>query len=443
MPPSRSRGERVNSTNNTSLVHVVVVGSGFAAIGAVVAARSEGARVTLISGGTGASGLYSGAVDQEPWDHLALASRMMGFEQPIAGALDASLAALCEELGLWTLPDSGPMPLLATIAGVVRPARGHDHAQLDLRRVAGHTVLLPRADRMAWDADSLARCLTEACPASLDIRFQAVPAPVLRYDEERNVVDVDLAARHDDADRLAWLAAQLRQSAKQVAVRDASPVAFLLGPWLGAAASRAAELEAQIAAPVGELLSASSGTAGFRFEAARDALLKRAGVKLVSGLVRSVTTTKKGVKIQLLNETMDASAVVLAVGGLLGGGVVYEPSEHEASAEGPSKARTACRLSFTVPDSVRVTDGVDRGGFGSSAFGPALDQRAWPSGLQPGFIERAGILVSDGCVASQGIFAAGDCAFGGRRTVLAALGSGLLAGARATADALRILEVSP
>lgn len=432
----------MNTTNNTSLVHVVVVGSGFAAIGAVVAARSEGARVTVITGGTGASGLYSGAVDEEPWDHVAIASRTLGFEQPIARALDPGVVALTEDLGLWNVPESGPMPLLATIAGVVRPARGHDRAQLDLRRVAGHTVLLPRADRAAWDADSLARCLTESCPASLGIRFEAVPAPVLRYDEERDVVDVDLASRHDDGARLAWLASQLTQAAKQHAVRDDRPIAFLLGPWLGVAASRAAELEALIAAPVGEILSASSGTAGFRFEAARDALLKRAGVNLVPGLVRSVATTKKGVKLQLPSEALEASAVILAVGGLLGGGVVYEPSEHEASAEGPSKARPACRLSFSVPASVRVSDGLDRGGFGSSAFGPALDHRAWPSGIQPGFIERAGIVVSDGCVASQGIFAAGDAAFGGRRTVLAALGSGLLAGARATADALRVLEAS-
>lgn len=417
-----------------SAPHVVVIGSGFAGMAAAFAAKNAGAEVTIVLGRAGASAFYAGAVDAEPWDDVERAAATMSTPL-IAPALDEEIVDFATALGLWTVPETGAsLPRLVTTAGVVRTTRAHDAALLDLRSAAARTILVPRAERAGWDADSIARCARAAVPAT-SATFEAVAAPVLRFDEERDIVDMDLAARHDDPARLAWLAEQLK---REIARRGVGSFAVLLGPWLGATKSRAAELSALVGVPCGEALAATSGTAGNRFETVRPRLVAALGARVVEGLVVEIATPREPAALTVSVEgglTVRASSVVLATGGLVGGGITYDPPEHGATAEGPERARSPFRATVRA-DGLRAAHAGDPG-IGASIHGPALDDRTWPRGTGEGVLERAGLLVQADGKAAPGIFAAGDVVFGRRRTVLAAVGSGLRAGHAAFAHALR------
>ncbi|NUP06119.1 MAG: FAD-binding protein [Polyangiaceae bacterium] len=420
-----------------SNLHVVVIGSGFAGLSAAHAAHDRGATVTIVRGGAGASALYAGAADDDLWDEVQRAAARLGTE-PTASAIDADVESLCRDLGLWVMPAAGaPLPIVATTAGIARTARAHDAALLDLRRAEGRTVLVPRADRSGWDADSIVRCLGAASAPASDrpASFEAISAPVLRFDEERDIVDADLAARHDDPARLEWLAKNL---GPEVARRGKDRVAILLGPWLGASRSRAAELSARLGVPTGEALAAASGTAGQRYEAARDAFFDRIGIRTVSGWAENVSgpaSDRHGCVVSLgEGRTITCDVVVVATGGVLGGGVRYEPPDHAAPAEGAKRITSALRLVPHV-DGVRLSLGLDVGP-SSSTHGPVLDERAWPFGSREGAIERAGVLVDASGRAAPRVFAGGDVTFGHRRTVLTAMRSGLDAGRCACEAAL-------
>lgn len=406
--------------------HLVVIGGGFAGVAAAFEARRAGARVTLVTGGAGASSLYAGAADEVPWDEVERASRVVGAPL-VAHALSEGLARVLAALDLFDVPAPGaPLPLLVTTAGTVRTTRARERALLDLSRVRGRTLLVPRADRAGWDADSIVRCLREALP---DVDSEAISTPVLRFDEEKDIVDAELAARHDEAGRLSWLAERL---SAEVERRGRDRAAVLLGPWLGIAAPRAAELEARVGVPIGEALAATAGTAGFRFESRRDALLAAVEVTIASGFVTQVE--RDGVVVTDRGDRIPSDAIVLAAGGLLGGGLVYDPPEHGAAAEGPTRSAPSMKLGFEM-GSIRVTSGGDAG-IVSSSLGPDLDEVAWPSAGAEGWLERAGVLSDEAGLAKPRTWVAGDMRAPGRsafarRTVLVSLGSGVAAGAAA------------
>lgn len=408
-----------------SAPRVVVVGAGVAGVAAAFEASRGGAQVTLLRGGVGASALGAGAADETPWDELERAASVTGAELD-AHPLAAEVRAFAEALDLWTVADDGaPMPRLATTAGVVRSARAHDRALLDLHTCRGRKLLLPRAERAGWDADSLVRCLQAGLSPADEIELEAVGAPVLRFDEERDIVDVDLAARHDDDARLRWLASSLRAEVER---HGQDAVAVLLGPWLGAARPRAHALGELLGVPVGEALAATAGSAGCRFERARDALLERLGVQCTAGWVERVEQVGASRPRLVLRggEPLTCDLVVLATGGLIGGGVRYAPPEHGAPAEGPRKVRASLALSPAV-EGARLSFGGDHGP-ASSTLGPVLDQTAWPRGPEDGALERAGVLVDHRARVAPGVLAAGDVVFGARRTLLTAVASGLAAG---------------
>lgn len=412
-----------------SAPRVVIVGSGLAALAAAFAASRGGAEVTLVSGGVGASALYAGAVDDVPWDELERSAEISG--APLeARPLPAELRGFAEALDLWRVAaDGAPAPRLATTAGITRSSRAHDRALLDLCACRGRTVLVPRAERAGWDADSLVRCLRGAVGPADEIELAAIGAPVLRFDEERDIVDVDLAARHDDDARLAWLASTLEPEVER---RGRASVALLLGPWLGASRSRADALSARLGVPVGEALSATSGTAGARFERARDALLDKLGARVVAGWVTRVEGGAAKPRVVLrAGEPLACDVVVLATGGLIGGGVRYAPPEYGAPAEGAKAVRPPLTLSPEVAGA-HLSFGGDHGP-ASSTQGPVLDERAWPRGPEDGALERCGVWVDERGHLAKKVLAAGDVVFGGRRTVLRAVASGLAAGRAAAA----------
>ncbi|WP_437316667.1 FAD-binding protein [Sorangium sp. So ce385] len=411
---------------------ILVIGAGVAGLAAAWSARRRGAQVTVISAGVGETALAGGAVDDVPWEQVERAARLLGSDLP-AGDLAPAARQLAAELGLWDVPQASGVRL-ATVAGRIRPARGRDRALLDLGSLRRTRVLIPRAARAAWDADALAEALTdEPFARARGLRFLPVDAPVLRFDDERQIADGDLAARHDDPARLSWLLDRLRQALEAAGGAGA----ILLGPWLGARAPRAEALAARLGVPVGEALIGAGSPAGLRFEAARDALLAAIGAARRHGRVRAVGGDpggpggpREGVSVHVEDEDVPlaADAVILAIGGLAGGGIVYAPPERGAGPDLPARGGAPFALSIEAP----VTLGDARGAFGvvSSMQGPELDVVAWPRGERPGALESVGVRC-EGVRAAPGILAAGATIAGRARTVLDAVTTGLRAGAEA------------
>jgi len=425
---------------------VVVIGAGVAGLAAAWSARRAGREVTLVSTGAGASALGGGAVDDVPWDQLLRAGRVLGDLAPSAARpLSPETEAFVSDLGLWEVPAT-ERSWVATVAGRLRPARGRDRALLDLGRLEGALVILPRADRAGWDADAIAAALSGASFArARSLAFRAVDVPVLRFEDEHRVADADLAARHDDEARLGWLAGQLRAGLAAVEGRRAG--AILLGPWLGMLAPRAPALSAAVGLPCGEALVGAGSPAGLRFEAARDRLLDAIGVERVRRRAIRVAAREGGavaegaLAVSLAGHdggdphtpgpagdeaALFADTVVLAIGGLAAGGVVYAPPEREARTELPPGGKVPFALSLEAPV-VLSAGGPEPMGIVASMHGPELDVRAWPLPGRESALERVGVRCA-GMRAGDRIYAAGDVVAGRPRTVLEAVAGGLAAG---------------
>jgi hypothetical protein len=373
--------------------------------------------VTLLDGGTGASTLATGALDAVPWQERARAAARRPFGRATRSILDA--------LGAYVLPEGGAR--LVTTAGVVRPADGHDAALLDVARLGGARVGVVRCDRPGWDADALAAAWGEA--------FVAVDATVLRHLDERVLPDADFAARCDDDDRFGWLAERLRES---LARAPGALGALLLPPSLGVEHVRAVQLATRVGVPCGEPVAAPGGPSGLRFEHARNRALTAAGVVPWRGRAATVARHTGRWRATLeTGETVYADAVVLAIGGVLAGGIEYAPSEAVVASALPPFARVPFRLGVTV-EGAPAPLGIEGRALElpGSLFGVSPESLAWPFERNAP-IERVGLLVGgpDGAVA-PGLYAAGEAVADADRTWLQALESGALAGlAAATASA--------
>jgi glycerol-3-phosphate dehydrogenase subunit B len=208
--------------------------------------------------------------------------------------------------------------------------------------------------------------------------------------------------------------------------------AVLLGPWLGANVPRAAALSAAVGLPCGEALAGVGAAPGLRFEAARHRLLESIGARRVRDRAARVVREDGGAGFAIFLEAgetkLAADAVVLAVGGLAAGGLVYAPPEHAAGASLPPLAKVPFELSVEAPV-VLSTGESDRMDVIASMHGPELDLRAWP------VLESVGIRCEHG-LAAPGVYAAGDVVAGRPRTMLEAVESGLAAAKALAAEAL-------
>ena len=414
---------------------VVVIGAGIAGLSAVHAALPRGAEVKLIDGPPGASALAGGAVDDQPWEQVERACELLG-ASPVAGPVAPEIEAFVQALGVWELCRPGaPLCRLATEAGRIRLARGRDRALLDLAGLPrGARVLLPRVARPEWDADALGRALSEE-PYARDheLRFEAVTATMLRLVGEERVVSAELAARHDQPARLEWLAERLRETLGLERQAERRVDAVLLGPWLGAEAPRAAALAEKLGVPVGEILSGVGSAPGQRFEAARDRMLGARGVQREARRALSVRAVEAELRIEAegAGVALVADRLVLATGGVAGGGIRYAPPERDAGADEPPAARVPFVLSLAAP--VALAAFGRRLEIVGSVHGPALDESAWPTGADPSLLECVGIACH-GPVAAERIYAAGDVVADRPRTRLEAVRSGLRAGAAAAGE---------
>jgi glycerol-3-phosphate dehydrogenase subunit B len=414
---------------------VVIVGAGVAGTAAALAAAKAGAMVTLVDGGTGASTLATGAIDVEPWDRAAppgvsavSPDRDLGVSgDRIPERLPDDARAILEDLGAYAF--GGAPVLLATTGGIVRPARGADRALLDLSRLGAGVVVVPRAEHGGWDAAALARAWMDSSGRS----FVADAAQLTRYTDEFFLPHADVAARHDDPERLRWLAERLRETL----ARSANVAGVILPPWLGAEKSRAAALSEMVGVPCGEALAAPGGPAGLRFERARDRATVRAGVRVVRGRVRSAAHAEGEWRLEVADtETLGAERVVLAAGGLVGGGFDYSPSESVLAGPLPSNPRSTFTLSFDAP--VQLGAHARTLALPGTMFGVAPESLAWPFTDDP-LLERAGVLNDAGGRARgapEGLFVAGDLAADRPRTWLGALASGAAAGRAAAGSAI-------
>lgn len=385
---------------------VVVVGSGIAGTAAALTIRSRAPQldVTMVLGAAGATVLAGGA-----------------FDGP--GDLGADSLAVLTELGYCRAPEAdSPGFLVATTAGILRPARAIDDAMLDLESMRDALVLLPRANHGGWDADALAKAFSVAPEArSRGLRFEAVTARLVQRVDELSMSDAEVARRNSSPERVAWLGAQL--SALRAEFAEAR--AILLPSWMPLHREAQATLREAVGLPIGEALGLPPGPSGLRFLRARDASFATCGIHVIPGFVSSIERDNDLLALSLADgSSLTATVVVLATGGLIAGGLQYSPAESIAAGELPVRSELPFRLTYGAP--------VTLGAHGrpllipGSLFGDAPEALAWPFVRDASF-ERVGILTESG-LAAPGVFACGDAEADGARLWLGALERGTQAG---------------
>ncbi len=303
-----------------------VVGAGFAGLAAVDALLERGRTTELFSVGVGASALGSGACDFTPWYQLAARGT------PRAGALDDRGTQLLQRLG-YTLGATS----VATTAGLVRPAHGCHQLVLNLERAAGRIVGVLDVGRADWHAVRLASELArEAWSQRTHTRF----------------VPIELHGMFDSAERALPLAAFSRlldiperaaawgRAMAQLEMTQTTLGALLCGPWLGTEPNELLPFSPGKLL-IGETLSPPEGTIGERFVRSRAALLGAWGVALRAERVLRLEARPRAVLLCAQDEhgvesSQEYEAVVVATGGLLGGGLSFESAD-ASGGSGPAR----------------------------------------------------------------------------------------------------------
>lgn len=394
--------------------HVAVIGGGVAGVAAAWAAHARGARVSLYYGPAGATELASGAADLEPWAPAPAHGEDGVGSAEDEGALTPTEREFLRALGYWC---EGPARI-ATRVGVVRPCLARDPALLDLEPLAGSIIGVACVERDDWDGAALARTLESSTWAGrTGTRFRPEPLGILLEGYERRIPAADFAALFDEQRRRSLLLDELRGWRSRMPELGA----ILCGPWLGLETTTLQEVQGALPVPVGECTSAPGGVAGLRFAAARARLLQRLGVESQPEWVERVRPARGGWELVTASAASTGSAaaaavgpfscVVLAVGGLVSGGIEFTPRQETGS---------AFRLCVDVPVQFSI-DGEPLEQVSSCyGFDPMTLRGAW--------IERAGVHVDRaGRAGPRGLFAVGDVAAGRPRTVLAAARSAIKA----------------
>jgi glycerol-3-phosphate dehydrogenase subunit B len=405
--------------------HVIVIGSGIAGTAAGIAAATIAPSVIVLEGGTGASTLATGAIDHAFWQDHRPEARV--------NALSESAKAVLNALSGYVVPATGCA--IVTMAGMVRRADGHDASLLDVARLNGDPVAVVQSSRPGWNAGELA--------FSWGKGYRALETSLLRHTDESLLPDVDLAARHDDANRVGWLAERLREALARAEARWAGVV---LPPILGLERACADVLSQRVGLPCGEAVASPGGPAGLRFERARDRALSSAGVVKVAGRAREVEARGEAWRVTTEDgQILDAYAVVVATGGLIGGGMAYAPSEAILATALPSHVSPPIRLSLNAPLMLGARGRpLDTPG---SLFGFAPESLARPFS-RDALVETVGVLAGtdgggpSGIGSPPGLFAAGDIVADVPRTWLGALAQGAQAGTWAAHVALSRAETA-
>jgi hypothetical protein len=289
----------------------VVVGAGVAGVAAALAARAAGYDTLVVSHGSGASALTSGALD---W---SLGGR------PREQAAGASHQVAPELRGFWQSLGYDLAPrLLATGAGVLKAAAGSDRCLLDLGALAASSAIGVLQTNWLGDSGAALERALSSDPRAAGRTFVAVTGDSLFSQAERRL---PLAALLDvfspvTAERLVELAA---------AASRRGIAALLVGPYLGLDPA-AHEMLGRAPIPIGETTSPPDGSAGRRLEGRLVALLARESIPTVDARVTALRASERTVEVTFApasatnigSERREVDLAILATGGLVGGGLV-------------------------------------------------------------------------------------------------------------------------
>lgn len=387
---------------------VLVIGGGFAGWAACWGLVRRGLEVEWLFESSGASGLYSGALDYRPWNE----PQPQGPAQHSpAGEEPESWLAWLRDFGGWLRFDKERPQRVVSSAGIVRPAFASDACLLDLQSLVGKRLAVVDLKRPGWHAEWFAQSLREsdwARSAQLQVGCLqlAHPEPA----SFAHLGDADLCGAFEQAAFHQALVDPLREG-------GGGFDAFLFGPWLGQSA--VAALWLALKRPVGETLSEPGQGAGLRYDTQRDHWARGAGVSVVRGrLLRLEPSAPRGWHAHTtLSGRMEAQvlgpfeAAILCTGGLVGGGLEFHPDAAGAQRFAPS---------YQAPVEVAVSD--------SNVELPIGPQRSDLVALGLAALERAGLQTpSHGASGRPPLAVAGAALAGRPRTALGAIESGLRA----------------
>jgi glycerol-3-phosphate dehydrogenase subunit B len=381
-------------------VDVLIVGGGAAGCAAALAAASAGARTVLLRHTGGATALARGG-----WSGTA--------PDGVAGALAAAGLRLEAVRGRLPHPDGRLIPYGSAPSSHARAALGPDGGRTMVCGIAGLAGFRPRALTALWshaaglDGSALVPVAltlpaTPAAgwsPVSLAACIQREPALL-----GRALAD---AARRHGADR-AIVPAVVGLESHEVTLESVTEAAAVV---------------------VGEALGTAPSIPGWRLDRALVAAVRAAGAGVVHARVTGSTSEDGKVRLDALRQdgtalSVSASAVILATGRYIGGGVAADPDFTIGALGIPLSVRHVARSFTGADESLALTDPVRLEPQAILGVGVATD----PDGM----------IVADG-QAQAGIFAAGSVRAGVQTAALGlgdAAADGWQAGAAAAARAL-------
>lgn len=436
-------------------MRVVVVGSGAAGAAAAVGARTAGAEPLIVHGPPGATMLAAGAWDVAadvkgvPGDRAVFRPTIIEALRNLArarphhpyarlGAENVQMAheAFLAKLGLYpSIEWDAPLALVATDLGFVRETATAQAIVLRIDAVppGSHVAVVELAGYREMDAQHVAASLTDwSRSAEADLTFAPLEVDFLTRRSDALLHPHEIARVVDTPEGFARLVSVL-QTAHQSHPFAAALFPGVLG--LGAVFQRAARLREQVGVPVGEMLSGPGAPQGLRLATSIDLALE--GIARRGARVQSVVTDRRRARGVVVEggETIAADAVVLCTGRFLGGGLCKHGRIRES----------IVGLPLYLDGRPLDQDAAPYGPDPSFLFAEELLGRHAALRVGVGWDDRLRPLASDGAVACENLFAAGDLLEGHDPAAdLSGLGvaitTGFLAGRAAAIAARRAVE---
>ena len=399
---------------------VVVVGAGVAGFSAALSARSVGADVLVIDAAASATSLAGGAWDiaTDPMGSISecfrptrtVADRVADVRRDhphhpyarlgvdpvgaVAEAHDPVLAAL----GIYRPLDLDTHGLLvATELGLPRRTATAQKTVLSLEHVPGGVLAVARL-RGYREGDARFQAASLADQADLagaERHFAAVDVEFFRRRSDALLHPHEVAALLDGAEGRAALVRGVSR-----AITGLGFGGLLLPPVLGLTDDTVAgALTQQLSVSVGETLASLAGPQGLRLDRRIRRALEEAGCRLRNARVSRIAVEGGVARLTLSGgEELNADAVVLATGKLVGGGIeLWEGLMREPLAGLPMYADGR---SAPLPSSPEGPDPVVL--FGDDPFRRGAGYR---HGV--GYDTRLRALGSEGEVVSENLFVAG------------------------------------
>lgn len=313
---------------------VLVIGAGLGGLIAALAARQRGAQVRVLAAGIGATHIlpgWIGALDTdgdlptalERWiaAHPQHPYALAGIESLQAGV--ALLRDVCAHAGLNYVGDLSSDFKLPTALGAIKQAAlvPASFAAGDLRQPGAVLIASPRG----WRDFYPALCAESLNKQGVQARGVTFDLPQMDASSQFDLTAVGLARLMDRADVREQVAAQIKPHLDSVA-RVGLPA--IIGLKHHAEAWR--DLQERLGVAVFEIPTLPPSVPGMRLFNALKQALTRAGVQLLlemtisRGLVENGRATGVVVQNVAREKIYRAERIVLATGGLYGGGIVTD-----------------------------------------------------------------------------------------------------------------------